>query len=130
MKKFLLINILLLSVSFAFAQELVDNDSVCSFVDERAQFVGGEKELFKWLNENMPYCAPEENCMTGTIYVNFVVEKDGSITNVKVVKGIHKSLDNEAIRIIKLMPNWLPGKQDGKIVRSYFTLPVKFINKN
>ena len=129
MKKFLFINILLLSVSFAFAQELVDNDSVCSFVDERAQFVGGEKAMMKWLSENMPPSDPRDH-IQGTVFVKFVVEKDGSTTNIEIVKSsYHKFLNIEAVKIVKKMPKWLPAKKDGKIVRSYLTLPIRFILK-
>ena len=131
MKKFLLINILILSVSFAFAQEIDVNDTtIYHFVDIKAEFVGGEKALIKWLNDNIifpPECA--EMGIQGRTYVKFVVEKDGSITNAEVVRGIHPILDREAIRLVKAMPKWEPAIKDNKIVRSYFILPVSFILK-
>ena len=104
-----------------------NKDSIYSFVDERAEFPGGDRELMKWLNNNINYQYPSD--IQGKVFVNFVVEKDGSITNVKVTKSVYPSLDNEAIRLVKSMPKWLPGKKDGEVVRSRFTLPVTFILK-
>jgi protein TonB len=133
MKKFLLINILLLSVSFAFAQEIDVNDSVCSFVDERAQFVGGDKAMMKFLIDNIEYLPIRQYIHQpyGRIICRFVVEKDGSITNVEIIRSLDKHYyDNEVIRVVKLMPNWLPAKKDGKVVRSYFMLPVHIHFKN
>jgi len=64
--------------------------------------------------------------ITGTVYVQFVVEKDGSISDVKVVRGIGGGCDEEAVRVVKSMPRWKPGKQRGQPVRVYFTLPIEF----
>ena len=68
----------------------------------------------------------KENGIQGKVFVQFVVWKDGSIRDVKVVKGVHKTLDNEATRVVKTMPKWTPGKQRGKAVNARFTLPIKF----
>ena len=110
---------------------VVDNDTICTRPDTKPQFVGGEKALMKWLNDNINY-APHAMCyvsIQGKVFVKFVVEKDGLITNIKVIKAVHPSLDNEAVRLVKSMPNWIPAQHDGKIVSSYFTLPVTFILK-
>lgn len=67
-----------------------------------------------------------ENGIQGKVYIQFVIEKDGSITDVKVVRGVDASLDKEAVRVVKAMPKWKPGKQRGKPVRVSYTLPINF----
>lgn len=96
-------------------------------VEQQAQFPGGQAALSKWLSNNLRY--PEraqQNDIQGRVIVEFIVNLDGSIQNVKVIKGVDKDLDNEAIRVVKKMPKWQPGKNNGVAVRSYFTLPVNF----
>ena len=145
MKKKLLINILFLSVFCvnAYADETptnylqrineyeidVNDTTIYTLVDERAQFVGGDRALMKWLNDNInyPIYAAAEMSIQGKVFVKFVVEKDGSITNIEITKSVHISLDKEAIRLVGKMPNWEPAIKDNKIVRSYFILPVTFI---
>ena len=68
----------------------------------------------------------KENGIQGRVYIQFVVEKDGSISQINLVKGVHKILDKEALRVVKGMPKWSPGKQRGKAVSVRFTLPIKF----
>ena len=99
-------------------------------VDFPASFPGGEVALYKWIEQNLRYpTVAAEAGLHGKVMVNFVVERDGSITNVRISQSVHESLDNEAIRLVKLMPPWLPGKKTGNAVRSYFTLPINFILK-
>ena len=96
-------------------------------VDKNAEFPGGQQGLMTWLANNIIY--PEEaykNDIQGRVVVKFVVEKDGSIGETKVVRSVSPDLDAEALRVIKLMPNWTPAQFEGKIVRSYFNLPVTF----
>ena len=96
-------------------------------VEQQAEFPGGTAAMYKWLGNNMRYPeAAQQNDIQGTVHVKFVVEKDGSIGNVTLLKGVDKDLDREAIRVVKKMPKWQPGKNNGVAVRSYFTLPVKF----
>ena len=100
---------------------------VFDVVEENPEFVGGIEKLYEYLGNNINY--PEmakENGIQGKVFVQFVVWKDGSIRNVNVVKGTHKLLDKEALRVINKMPNWKPGKQRGKNVNARFTLPIKF----
>lgn len=100
-------------------------------VEQMAEFKGGQSALMKYLNSNIRY--PElaaQNDIQGKVIVRFVVEKDGSIGQVSIVKGVDKSLDKEAIRVVKGMPKWQPGKNNGVAVRSYFTLPVTFKLQN
>lgn len=96
-----------------------------------AQFLGGNAELMKYLRDNIkyPHVAIENN-IEGRSVIRFVVSTDGTISNVEVVKTSDPSLDKEAIRVVKSMPKWVPGKVNGKNVNSYFTLPVTFkLNK-
>ena len=94
-------------------------------VEQQAEFPGGQAEMMKWINENLRY--PEEAAGAfGRVIVQFVVEKDGSIGDVTVVRSKEKHLDAEAVRVVKSMPKWTPGMNNGVVVRSYFTLPVKF----
>ena len=102
---------------------------VNTVVDEQAEFPGGRAAMNKFLAENMKY--PDramELGLEGKCYLQFVVKKTGEITDVKVKKGVTDcpECDQEAIRIIKLMPRWNPGKSNGKAVDSYFALPLTF----
>ncbi len=100
-------------------------------VEQPAEFPGGMAALMRWLNNNMRYPeAAQQNDIQGRVTVNFVVEKDGSIANVKIAKGVDKDLDREALRVVKKMPKWQPGKNNGVAVRSYFNLPVTFRLQN
>ncbi|NJN34811.1 MAG: TonB family protein [Saprospiraceae bacterium] len=93
----------------------------------KPEFKGGQEQLFRYLANRIVY--PENarrNGIQGTVYVGFVVDKDGSITNVKVKKGVHKSIDEEALRMVKNMPKWSPGAEEGEKVRVAYTLPIKF----
>ncbi|MCH5214299.1 MAG: energy transducer TonB [Muribaculaceae bacterium] len=106
-------------------------DKIFEAVEQPAEFPGGQSALTKWLSNNIRY--PEQaqqNGVSGRVIVRFVVEKDGSIGNVTVLKGVDKDLDNEAIRVVKRMPKWQAGKNNGQAVRSYFTLPVTFKLQN
>ena len=106
------------------------DETIYTNVDFLASFPGGEVALYKWIEQNLRYpTVAAEAGIHGKVMVNFVVEKDGSITNVRISQSVHESLDNEAIRLVKLMPPWLPGKKTGNAVRSYFTLPINFILK-
>lgn len=102
-------------------------DKIFEAVEQQAEFPGGQGALMKWLSNNIRY--PElaqQNNVSGRVFVKFCVEKDGSISNATVVRGVDKDLDKEAIRVVKKMPKWHPGKNNNVAVRSYFTLPVTF----
>ena len=91
------------------------------------EFPGGQAELFKYLSENTHYPEIAElNRIEGRVIVTFVVERDGSITDVKVAKSVDPSLDKEAVRVVKSMPKWKSGKQNGEAVRVKFTVPITF----
>lgn len=96
-------------------------------VEEQPEFPGGNTAMMKFLGDNIKYpVIAQENGIQGRVITNFVVERDGSITDVQVVRGVDPSLDKEAIRVIQSMPKWKPGKQRGSAVRVRFTLPVVF----
>jgi protein TonB len=100
-------------------------------VEEQPEFPGGNAAMMRFLSENIKYpVIAQENGIQGRVICNFVVEKDGSITDVQVVRGVDPSLDREAIRVIQQMPRWKPGKQRGQAVRVRFTLPVVFRLQN
>ena len=102
-------------------------EEIFTFVEEYPEFPGGEKALYEYIKNNIRY--PEvarTSGITGTVYVQFVVEKDGSISDVKVLRGIGGGCDEEAVRVVKSMPKWKPGKQRGQPVRVYYTLPIDF----
>ena len=88
---------------------------------------GGTKGLNLYLREHIHYPSiAQENGIEGKVIVQFVIERDGSITQVNVTRGVDPSLDREAVRVVKSMPKWTPGKQNGQAVRVKFTLPVNF----
>lgn len=96
-------------------------------VEQNAEFPGGQAALMKWLSNNIRYPeAAQQNDVQGRVIVKFVVEKDGSVSQAQIVKGVDKDLDKEALRVVNKMPKWQPGKNNGVAVRSYFTLPVTF----
>ena len=104
-----------------------DDDEVFMVVERMPEFPGGDLGLMKYIQKNIKYppIAKEYN-ITGKVYVQFIVEKDGSVTNVKVVRGVDKNLDAEAVRVVKSLPKYKPGKQRGKAVRVMFTIPISF----
>lgn len=107
--------------------EADDDDRIYEMVEENAQFPGGDAECFKWLSDHIKYpsiCV--EQGVQGRVIVNFVVNRDGSIVDVKTVRSPDPNLTKEAERVVKLMPKWKPARQGNKTVRSRFTLPVMF----
>ena len=103
------------------------NDMVFDVVEVMPQYPGGQIAMLKYFMENIKY--PEQAMkkgIQGRVAVSFIVEKDGSISNVKPVLSVHPLLDKEAVRVVKSMPKWSPGKQNGKPVRVRFNVPVMF----
>lgn len=103
------------------------SNEVFQVVEVQAEFPNGQADLYKWVAANIQY--PEDakkEKIEGKVIVRFVVEKDGSVTSADVIRGVHLSLDNEAKRVVMAMPKWIPAKSNGKVVRSYFTLPIEF----
>lgn len=102
-------------------------EQIFTAVEQKPQFPGGEAELMKWLSSHIQYpvMAQEEGAQ-GRVVVQFVVERDGSIGQVKVARGRHPELDKEAVRLVKSLPKFIPGKNNGQSVRCWFTLPINF----
>ncbi|MCQ2198432.1 MAG: energy transducer TonB [Paludibacteraceae bacterium] len=104
-----------------------EEEEIYRVVEKKAQFPGGNSALVKFLSENVKY--PEEAIdfdISGNVIVQFVVKSNGSVGDVRVVRSVHPLLDEEAVRVVKSMPNWTPAEQRGKPVNSWFTLPIKF----
>lgn len=98
-----------------------------NFAEEMPGFVGGDKALYEYLSNNIKYPKREKQIgIEGKVYVEFVVGKKGEITDVKIKRGVSEALDAEAIRVIKSMPNWLPGKQNGRAVKVIYVMPISF----
>jgi len=104
-----------------------EETKVFDVVEQMPEFPGGQAALLKWIGDNIKYPAiAEENGIQGRVVCTFVVERDGSVTDVQVARSIDPSLDKEAIRVLKSMPKWIPGKQNGSAVRVKYTVPVTF----
>lgn len=104
-----------------------EDNVVFQVVETMPSFPGGDADLFKFLSTSVKYpVIAQENGIQGRVICQFVVNKDGSIVDIEVVRSVDPSLDKEAIRVIKSMPKWSPGKQRGKPVRVKYTLPVNF----
>jgi len=105
----------------------VEETKIFEVVEQMPSFPGGDAALMQFLSKNIKYpVVAEENGIQGRVIATFVVERDGSITDVKVVKSVDPSLDKEAVRVLKSMPKWIPGKQNGSNVRVKYTVPVTF----
>jgi len=108
-------------------EEEEEDVQIFTVVENDPEFPGGMEALYKYLRENIKYPSlARDNNITGKVYVTFVVERDGSIANPRVLKDIGGGCGQEAIRVVKAMPKWTPGKQRGKAVRVQFNLPVSF----
>ena len=100
---------------------------IFSHVEVMPSFPGGDAVLMKWLSDNIAYpTIAQEQGIQGRVSLRFVVKPDGSVDDVQVVKGLDPSCDKEAVRVVKKMPKWIPGKQNGNPVYVYFSLPVTF----
>jgi len=96
-------------------------------VEDMPEFPGGDLALRKWIADHIKYpVIAAENGIQGKVYVQFVVDRDGSISNARVARGVDSSLDQEALRVVNNLPKWKPGMQRGKPVRVSFTVPINF----
>ena len=102
-------------------------DSIYRVTEVMPEYPGGPNEMMKYLQENIKYPqSAKDNKIEGRVYVTFVVEKDGSITNATVLRGIDKECDAEALRVVSSMPKWTPGQHKGEVVRTQFTIPIYY----
>lgn len=108
-------------------EEEVAEEEIFTIVEEMPSFPGGEAKLFEYLGKNIKYPQiAKEAGISGIVYVTFVVDSNGNITDVQVLRGIGGGCDEEAMRVVKNMPKWTPGKQRGKPVKVRYNLPIRF----
>jgi len=111
--------------------EKKSESSIPDHVEVMPEFPGGQAALMKWLHDNIIYPAiAQEQNIQGRVSLRFVVKPDGSVADVEVVKGLDPSCDKEALRVLKKMPKWIPGRQNGNAVSVYYSLPVVFKLQN
>ena len=109
-------------------EEEEDNTEVFFIVEEMPEFPGGDLALRKYIASSINYpVIAQENGIQGKVYVQFVVGKDGKVTNAKIARGVDPSLDKEALRVVNALPPWKPGKQRGKPVNVSYTVPINFV---
>ena len=104
--------------------EEIPEESIFMMVEQMPSFPGGDKELMKYLSENIKY--PSEYDIQGTVIIRFVVDENGDVKDITIMRSLDPAFDAEAMRVIAAMPKWIPGKQGGKAVSVYYTLPVRF----
>lgn len=108
-------------------KHVVEETKIFTVVEQMPMFPGGDAALMGYLRDNIKYpTVAAENGVQGRVVVGFVVERDGSITDVNILRGVDPSLDREAMRVVKSMPKWTPGKQNGSAVRVKYQVPVSF----
>lgn len=109
-------------------EEEVEEEQIFTIVEDDPEFPGGQAALMQYLQGNLRYpTMAREAGIQGTVFVTFVVERDGSITDVRILRGVGGGLDEEAIRVVQNMPPWTPGRQRGQAVRVQFNLPIRFV---
>ena len=130
MKKLALLLSAIFLTNMAFCQEekkVSVDDEVFVVVEEQAEFPGGMEAMYAYIGKNLKYPeAAKEKGIEGRVFVSFIIEKDGSISNILVKRAIGGGCEEAAVEMVKNMPKWKPGKQRGKTVRFQFTLPIKF----
>ena len=131
MKKFIIMALMaVFGLTTVSAQKTVvaqKNQKVFDIVEQMPEYPGGQAALFEYLSKNIKYPADaEKKKVEGKVFVTFVVDTDGKITDVSLMRKVFPSLDAEAIRVISAMPNWIPGKQKGRVVRVKYTVPIMF----
>jgi len=138
MKRVLIIILLIFITIISFSQEVIDttklgmdneDNTVFQFavIEDKPEFPGGQKALLDYIAKNVIY--PEkakENGVKGRVFVQFVIEKDGTVSNVKVASKVDPYLDKEAVRVVKSMPTWKPGKYKGKLISVQYLVPITF----
>ena len=133
MKKLLSFSLAFLFALVATAQtvdtlgnQIADEEPIFTVVEQEPEFPGGTEGLYQFIASNIKWPGdPDQDCW-GKVFVSFVIEKDGSVSNTKVVRDICPGFGEEALRVVKLMPKWKPGRQRGNPVRVQFILPVDF----
>ena len=124
----LFLSLLMLSKSFSQEPPIVVSDECIDFPEIMAHYPGGEEAMNEFLLKNLRY--PQEaleNGEQGKVFLEFIVEKDGSLTNIQIMRSVSQELDKEAKRLIQAMPNWIPGEMSGEKKRTRVRLPVIFV---
>ncbi|MCK3686065.1 energy transducer TonB [Maribellus sp. YY47] len=104
-----------------------NKDKVFTEVDEQPVYPGGEEALFKFISDNVKYpVKAQEKGIQGKVYVEFIIDKTGTVTQAKISRSVDTDLDNESLRVVKLLKKWTPGKVEGKPVNVKYTLPISF----
>lgn len=112
------------------AENMTGGDDVYIIVEEMPVFPGGDEALRNYITNNIRFPNElAEACIQGRVYVCFVIDTTGKVTNVRVARPLHPSLDAEAIRVVKNMPKWKPGRHKGKVVKVSYTIPINFALK-
>lgn len=107
--------------------EPIEEAPIVRFAEKMPEFIGGPDALYAFLQKNLEYPqSARDNNIEGTVLIEFVVERNGSVSNAKVIVPLFPACDQEAIRVVQMLPKWKPGEQMGKPVRVYFNLPIKF----
>jgi len=131
MKKFIIMALMaVFGLTTVSAQKTIvakKNQKVFDIVEQMPEYPGGQAALFEFISKNVKY--PDDAVkkkVEGKVFVTFVVDTDGKITDVSLMRKVFPSLDAEAVRVISAMPNWIPGKQKGQVVRVKYTVPIMF----
>lgn len=104
-----------------------EEEKIHFFVDDMPEFPGGEKALIKYLGKNVRYpIIAQENGIKGKVFVSFIIDQNGLISNVELIRGVDVSIDNEALRVVRSMPKWKPGRQNGMPVKVRYSVPILF----
>ena len=111
-------------------EKVKKEDMVYRVVDQMPEYPGGKKAMRQFLADNIKYPAQaKKDEITGKVFVSFVIDKKGAVTQAKIEEGVDKSLDKEALRVVKAMPKWTPGKHQGTPLKVQFTAPIMFALK-
>ncbi len=114
--------------TIGFPDKEPDSNAVFVVVEQSPEFPEGDEARMRFLQKNIKYPrSAQEERRQGVVYATFVIEKDGSLSDIKILRGLSLDLDAEVIRVIKLFPKWIPGKQRGKVVRVQYSMPFRFV---
>lgn len=114
--------------NMVFEEETRDEGEIFMIVEEMPEFPGGTEALQKYLSQSVRYpVIAQENGIQGRVYIQFVINQNGEVTNATILRGVDPSLDREALRVVEAMPKWKPGKQRNRPVRVSYTVPINFV---
>lgn len=126
-KLFYILTITVFAVTISFAQKPDKSTPVFEQVDQTPEYLGGMPAMFEYLGKSLKYPKEaEQKKIQGKVFIKLIIEKDGSISETAIIKGIGYGCDEEVTRAVKAMPKWLPGKKDNKLVRTSMVLPIMF----